>query len=149
MSEAIGTMRWWHLTQVLAIEREVFSGDPWTEEQFWSELAQDTRSYVVALDGADVVAFAGLFVLPPDADVQTVAVAPSHQGRGLARTMLEQLVSQAEVHGVTHTLLEVREDNESALRLYGRMGFEQISRRPGYYADGTDALILRRPRGGA
>jgi ribosomal-protein-alanine N-acetyltransferase len=142
-------MRWWHLTQVLAIEREVFSGDPWTEEQFWSELAQDTRSYVVALDGADVVAFAGLFVLPPDADVQTVAVAPSHQGRGLARSMLEQLVSQAEVHGVTHTLLEVREDNESALRLYGRMGFEQISRRPGYYADGTDALILRRPRGGA
>ncbi len=149
MSETIGTMRWWHLTQVLAIEREVFSGDPWTEEQFWSELAQDTRSYVVALDGADVVAFAGLFVLPPDADVQTVAVAPSHQGRGLARSMLEQLVSQAEVHGVTHTLLEVREDNESALRLYGRMGFEQISRRPGYYADGTDALILRRPRGGA
>jgi ribosomal-protein-alanine N-acetyltransferase len=63
--------------------------------------------------------------------------------------MLEQLLSQAEVHGVTHTLLEVREDNESALRLYGRMGFEQISRRPGYYADGTDALILRRPRGGA
>ncbi len=149
MSETIGTMRWWHLTQVLAIEREVFSGDPWTEEQFWSELAQDTRSYVVALDGADVVAFAGLFVLPPDADVQTVAVAPSHQGRGLARSMLEQLLSQAEVHGVTHTLLEVREDNESALRLYGRMGFEQISRRPGYYADGTDALILRRPRGGA
>jgi ribosomal-protein-alanine N-acetyltransferase len=149
VSETIGTMRWWHLTQVLAIEREVFSGDPWTEEQFWSELAQDTRSYVVALDGADVVAFAGLFVLPPDADVQTVAVAPSHQGRGLARSMLEQLLSQAEVHGVTHTLLEVREDNESALRLYGRMGFEQISRRPGYYADGTDALILRRPRGGA
>lgn len=149
MSETIGTMRWWHLTQVLAIEREVFSGDPWTEEQFWSELAQDTRSYVVALDGADVVAFAGLFVLPPDADVQTVAVAPSHQGRGLARSMLEQLLSQAEVHGVTHTLLEVREDNESALRLYGRMGFEQISRRPRYYPDGSDALILRRPRGGA
>lgn len=149
MSATIEPMRWWHLVHVHRIEVDVFPGDPWTVEQFWGELAQDTRSYVVARDGADVVGYAGLFVLPPDADVQTVAVAPTHQGRGLARGMLDRLVLDAEAQGVTHTLLEVREDNASALRLYSSMGFEQISRRPRYYPDGTDALILRRPRGGA
>ena len=149
MTAVIERMRWWHLAQVHRIESDVFVDDPWTPEQFWSELAQDTRSYVVVCDGADVVGYAGLFVLPPDADVQTVAVAASHQGRGLARGMLDRLISEAEEMGVTHTLLEVRDGNGAALRLYSTMGFEQISRRPRYYPDGADALILRRARGGS
>jgi len=139
-------MRWWHIGQVREIEAEVFPDDAWTQEQFWSELAQQTRAYEVALVDSAVVGYAGLFVLPPDADVQTVAVAPSWQGRGLARELLDRLLQRAESSGVTHTLLEVREGNSSALRLYAALGFEQISRRPRYYADGTDALILRRPR---
>lgn len=41
--------------------------------------------------------------------------------------------------------LEVRRDNEPAIELYKRMGFERVGRRRGYYRDGTDALILSLP----
>ena len=145
-SPTVEPMRWWHIAQARDIEVEVFPDDAWTVEQFWSELAQDTRSYAVACEGDAVVAYAGLFVLPPDADVQTVAVATTRQGHGLARLLLDDLISRAEKEGVTHTLLEVRDSNVSAQRLYARMGFQQISRRPRYYVDGSDALIMRRPR---
>jgi [ribosomal protein S18]-alanine N-acetyltransferase len=142
----IAPMRWWHVEAVERIERDVFPEDAWSREQFWSELAQSTRRYLVALDGDDVVAYAGLFVLPPDADVQTVAVAPRAQGAGLATRLLSDLLTDADAQGVTHTMLEVRDGNTPALAVYARLGFEQISRRPRYYPDGVDALILRRPR---
>ena len=40
------------------------------------------RYYVVADDGV-VQAYGGLWIAAPDADVQTIAVAPGAQGRGL------------------------------------------------------------------
>lgn len=146
MTMRVEPMRWWHVEEVERIEREVFPEDAWSREQFWSELAQSTRRYLVALDTDDVVAYAGLFVLPPDADVQTVAVAPRAQGAGLATRLLTELLEAADAQGVTHTMLEVRDGNAPALTVYERLGFEQISRRPRYYPDGVDALILRRPR---
>ena len=42
-------------------------------------------------------------------------------------------------------LLEVREDNREALAFYAGQGFVEIDRRPRYYADGTTAVVMRRP----
>jgi ribosomal-protein-alanine N-acetyltransferase len=46
--------------------------------------------------------------------------------------------------GAESMMLEVRADNSVAITLYERMGFERISTRTRYYADGTDAQIWRR-----
>ena len=64
-------MRWWHLDDVHALERDLFATDAWSLEQFWSELAQPSRRYVVALVDGRVVGYAGTSCLPPDADIQT------------------------------------------------------------------------------
>ena len=141
-------LRWWHLPHVHAIERDLFPGDCWSVEQFWSELAQPTRHYRAAVDGDDVVGYAGLFLLPPDADIQTIAVRADHQGRGIAGRLLGDLLAVADSEGATHTILEVRADNAAAIALYDRFGFEAISRRRRYYPDGVDAVIMRRPRPG-
>jgi ribosomal-protein-alanine N-acetyltransferase len=141
-------MRWWHIAEAEAIEAALFPSDAWSPEQFWQELAQPTRRYLVALDGDGlVVGYAGLFVLPPDGDIQTVAVRADQQGRGVARSLLDALLAEADADGVTHTMLEVRADNASALALYGRLGFQRLSERRRYYSDGTDAVIMRRARG--
>jgi ribosomal protein S18 acetylase RimI-like enzyme len=41
--------------------------------------------------------------------------------------------------------LEVAVDNHGAQTFYERMGYEQTGRIPGYYADNTDALVMRKP----
>jgi ribosomal-protein-alanine N-acetyltransferase len=46
--------------------------------------------------------------------------------------------------GVGRIFLEVEEGNRPALRLYARAGFTEVGRRPGYYAGGAAALVLRR-----
>lgn len=146
MSVALQPMRWWHVEAVHTLETSLFPADAWSREQFWSELAQPTRSYVVAMDDGAVVGYAGTFCLTPDADIQTVGVAAEHQGRGIARQMLDSLLAHVDSAGATHTMLEVRAGNDAALALYHRLGFVEISRRPRYYSDGADAIIMRRAR---
>lgn len=146
MTGSIASMRWWHLPQAHAIEQVLFPGDCWSIEQFWSELAQPTRHYLAAVDGEEVVGYAGLFLLPPDADIQTVAVRQDRQGEGIARRLVSALLDVADTAGATHTMLEVRADNDAARALYDRLGFVSISTRPRYYPDGGDAVIMRRSR---
>ncbi len=141
----IRPMRWWQVSRVHELELGLFPEDAWSLEQFWQELGQRTRQYVVALDGNEVLGYAGVFVLPPDADVQTIGVRADRQGEGIASRLLSALVDEAARRGATHLLLEVRSDNERAIGLYRRSGFESISRRTRYYPDGGDAIIMRRP----
>ena len=144
MSE-LRPMRWWDIETVAALERLLFPDDAWTVEAFWSELAQGAaRHYLVAVEDERIVGYAGLGSAGSDADVETLAVAPGHQRRGLGRLLLDALVDEAWRRGCTAVLLEVRADNPGAQELYRRAGFEQISVRRGYYRPGpVDALVLR------
>jgi ribosomal-protein-alanine N-acetyltransferase len=141
----VGPLRWWHLTEVAALEAVLFPRDAWSLEQFWGELAQPTRVYRGAWRDGRLVGYAGAFVLPPDSDVQTVAVHPEEQGHGVGGRLLAPLMTEAARRGCRTMMLEVRAGNEPALALYARHGFERVARRSAYYPDGEDALILRAP----
>ncbi|TDQ51425.1 ribosomal protein S18-alanine N-acetyltransferase [Actinorugispora endophytica] len=129
---------------VMALERELFPGDAWSEGMLRDELAQPDRYYLVAETGAPGVAgYAGLRAVPPEGDVQTMAVAPDRWGRGIGRALLAGLLAEAGRRAVTDVFLEVRSDNPRAQDLYRRFGFEEIGVRRGYYA-GADAIVMRR-----
>ena len=137
--------RWWHLAEVLPLERSLFSPEPWTAHHFWSELGQTgTRHYVVAVDDGQVVGYAGLCDYPDEAFVQTMAVASGQQGRGIGTTLLVELLDEATRRGQSRVLLEVRADNEVAQRLYARHGFRDSGLRRGYYPGGVDARVMTR-----
>lgn len=143
-SVQIRPMRWWDIPAVATLEQALFPTDAWSEEQFWSELALDTRVYLAAERAGQVIGYAGAFVLAPDSDLQTIAVDPSVQGAGTGRKLLTELMSLVSERGAESMMLEVRADNSPAITMYERMGFERISTRARYYADGTDAQIWRR-----
>ena len=134
-------MQWWDIESVAAIERETFGASAWSAETFWGELARDDRYYVVVDDGA-VVAYAGLWAVPPDADVQTIAVAAQRRGTGLGEALLHHLVDQARVRGARRVHLEVRADNAAARRLYGSAGFREVRVRERYYPDACYAVVM-------
>ena len=138
-------LRWWHVEALLPLEAELFADEPWSARLFWSDLGQvDTRHYVVALDGDDVVGWAGLCDYPDEAWVQTMAVAPAAQGRGLGARLLGALLAEAERRRQRVVSLEVRADNGPAQRLYERHGFTLVGVRRGYYRGGVDARTLTR-----
>jgi ribosomal-protein-alanine N-acetyltransferase len=141
-------MRWWDIEPVMAIERELFGEESWTDTMFWSELAQrDTRMYVVEEIEGEVAAYAGLCAYPPhEAYVQTIAVTEKAQHHGLGRALLDKLIAEATARGVSQLDLEVRADNDRARSLYARYGFTDVAVRPKYYQpSGVDAVVMRKP----
>ncbi|MDP9497982.1 MAG: ribosomal protein S18-alanine N-acetyltransferase [Actinomycetota bacterium] len=145
----------------MPVERALFPDEPWTERTFWSELGQlGSRHYLVALEADDraddaaadrlcgerLVGYAGLCDFPDEAWVQTLAVAPEAQGRGLGDRLLTALLDEAARRRAPAVSLEVRADNRAAQRLYERHGFVRTGVRRGYYRRGVDAWVLtRRP----
>lgn len=144
MSVALRDMTLADLDVVCALENRLFPIDYWPRQMFLDELAQpETRRYLVAEAAGAVVGYAGLLCIEPIADVQTIAVVPEAEGRGIGTTLLTALIREAGDRGARDVLLEVRADNPRAQRLYRRFGFEQIHVRRRYYRDGVDALIMR------
>ena len=139
----IRPMRWWDIPRVHDIEQACFPQDCWSLDQFWRELAGHTRDYFVAGSDGTVIGFAGVSTIPPDSDLQTLAVDPEHRGAGVGRDLLAAMLHCASNRGATSMILEVRTDNSRARALYADAGFESIATRTRYYPDGGDALIMR------
>jgi len=69
---------------------------------------------------------------------------PEHRRQGHARALLQELLNYARRAQKRLFLLEVRQSNEPAIRLYRSAGFETTGVRRGYYSDtGEDALEMR------
>lgn len=129
---------------VHTLECKLFPVDAWPLQMFHDELAQaETRHYLVAEAGGEIVGYAGLMCIEPIADVQTIAVVPEWEGKGIGSALLTELIAESRRRRAADVLLEVRADNPRAQELYRRFGFEQIHIRPRYYRDGVDALIMR------
>jgi len=143
---------------IMALETATFGNDAWSAESMSSELGSEHTWYLVAFpdasaDAADADAdphalagSAGL--LAPEgsreAEIQTIAVAPSARRHGLGRTLMETLLAEARVRGARQVFLEVRADNPHARALYDSLGFDQIGVRKKYYQpDGVDAEVMR------
>lgn len=138
------------------LEAQLFDGDdPWPERAFLAELAAKHIRYVAARAQAEspaqpagdkLVGYAGIARLgrkePYEYEIHTVGVDPAYQGRGIGKRMLTELLDHASGGSV---FLEVRTDNEPAIKLYEGSGFVNVGLRKRYYrASGADAYTMRR-----
>jgi ribosomal-protein-alanine N-acetyltransferase len=139
----ITRMRRRHLRGVMSIERQVYPR-PWSPSLFASEMgAGRSRCYLVALDGRNVVGYAGLISYGDEAHVTTIAVDPGYQRLKIGTRLLFELIDEARRMGAQAVSLEVRVTNWGAQRLYGRFGFRPVGVRKNYYQEtNEDALVM-------
>ena len=91
-----------------------------------------------------ILGYLGIWMSPDSADLCNIAVAQEYRHMQLGQCLLREGISQAVARGAERMLLEVRESNEAAIKLYRHNGFEEISRRRGYYSKPTeDALLMQ------
>lgn len=70
--------------------------------------------------------------------IDLMAIAVSESNKGIGYSLLSYLIK---ISSGKRIILEVRENNEYALKLYKKCGFKEITRRKKYY-DGIDAIIM-------
>ena len=133
-----------HVPQVTALEKVCFS-DPWSEKSVASELENPLSCWLVALDGETVAGYVGSQTVMDETDMMNIAVSPASRRQGVARALIEALVSALRERGSKQLTLEVRASNGPARQLYESLGFLQVGLRKNYYRNPKeDALILRK-----
>ena len=133
-----------HVAQVAALEKACFT-TPWSENSVRAELTNPLSLWLVAVDHGHVVGYVGSQSVMDEADMMNVAVSDAYRRQGIARKLVEALITALDARGVHSLTLEVRASNEPAKQLYRQIGFEQVGRRPNYYRNPKeDALILRK-----
>jgi ribosomal-protein-alanine N-acetyltransferase len=131
------------LAAIERIERRSYP-TPWSRSMFAGELAKPSSISLGAFTAAGELV--GYLIISRYVDawhVMNVAVAPEYRGRGIATKLLEHLFELTAGDGRRGYTLEVRVSNNSAIRLYEKLGFKARGIRRGYYTDNReDALIM-------
>ena len=137
------------LPVLVSMERVLFADSPWSMGQFKEEFkgVPNSRYFLVATNDEDqIVGYAAVLVVAPgvEADVLTVAVLPDYTRKGIASHFMAELEKWSISKGAPAMMLEVGTENASAIALYEKLGYENISTRRGYYGPGLDAFVMRK-----
>lgn len=131
------------------LERQAIGAAHWTTEQYRELFSREAaeRVVIVAADESDDATVHGFLIarcLPEEWEIENVVVEANRRRQGIARSLIQELRTAAEPLGVISIILEVRESNLAAMRLYESIGFNREGRRKDYYhAPPEDALLYR------
>jgi ribosomal-protein-alanine N-acetyltransferase len=143
------------LDRVLAIAENLLQAPHWPRSAWLnainSQFEPESTPRRIALVAADpqpgsILGFAVVSLMPPQAELETIAVAPESQRLGLGERIFQALAAELKAAGVNELVLEVRASNRPALAFYRTLGFVKTGLRPRYYADPIeDAVLMRLP----
>lgn len=139
------------LARVMQIAGSLRDAPHWTQTAYTTALNPESTPRRIALVAADAnegrpLGFAVASLLPPQAELETIAVAAESQRRGLGGRLFGALAGELRAAGVTELLLEVRASNLAALEFYRAHGFVETGRRIGYYTDPIEDAVLMQVR---
>lgn len=118
--------------------------EAWSLRSIQDTLRYKDNIYYVAKDVStgEIVAFAGIMVIVDEAELLNIAVMDSYRKNGIAQRLLDVLIESAREREAFRLLLEVRQSNDLARRLYSKNGFVAIGERKNYYSNPTEHAII-------
>ncbi len=146
-------LAWQFIKQVALIEKKVQPKSFWSEKVIADLLALEHTQLLIAVSdgqGKPIVAYCLYQTMFENSEILRMGTHPKWQRQGIAQRLLEQLFQQLRQQdtGIESLLLEVRADNDSAISLYKKQGFQQIDCRKGYYTNNdeqaVDGLVMKK-----
>ncbi|RUL75338.1 GNAT family N-acetyltransferase [Dyella choica] len=136
------------LDDLVALEQATFDSDRISRAQFRRHLDSDSARVLVA--SANHRRFLGTAMVffrkgSRVARLYSIASLPEARGKGVGTALIEAAESAARQRRCQSLRLEVRVDNESAVRLYERLGYRRAGPlKKGFYEDGSDAFVYQK-----
>lgn len=130
------------LDAIDALERRAFDADRLSRRSLRRWLNGDHRAFLVADAGDEGLAGYILVILHRGtrlARLYSIAVDDRFRGRGVGRALILAGEQAAREAGRIDMRLEVRQDNEGAIRLYENLGYVRFGEYEDYYEDHEDA----------
>lgn len=130
-----------HLEQIRNILMTEFD-EFWNANVLEKELENPISDYIVAINENEVVGYAGLWQPCDEGHITNIVTKLDKRGNKIASKMLEELIELAKRKNLKSVTLEVNVHNEIAINLYKKYDFKEIGKRPKYYYNSDDALIM-------
>ena len=130
-----------HLGQIKDILQTEFD-EFWNADVLDKELENSLSTYIVAISENQVVGYAGLWQPIDEGHITNIVTKLDKRGNKIASNMLEKLIEIAKSRRLRCVTLEVNVHNEIAINLYKKYDFKEIGKRPKYYNNTDDAIIM-------
>jgi [ribosomal protein S18]-alanine N-acetyltransferase len=135
------------LSGVVDLAQTLPEAPDWPRQLYEEALRADCprpRIGLVAGDhrSGEVIGFAIASLIPPEAELESIAVAAHAQRHGVGGRLLAALIGELRQGGAEELLLEVRASNLQALRFYTAKNFKQTGVRIRYYAHPQEDAVL-------
>ena len=130
-----------HLHQIQDVLEEQFD-EFWNANVLNKELENPLSDYIVAVENDEVVAYAGLWQPIDEGHITNIVTKKDKRGNHIGSKMLEEIIKLARNKKLKCVTLEVNEHNEPAIKLYKKYNFVEVGKRPKYYNNTDDAIIM-------
>ena len=125
------------LDKLFAIEEKCFDQEAFTKRQI-SYLLTDYNTLALAAksDGevaGFVIAQVEVDETTPFGHIITINVSPHFRRKGVAQKLLAEIENLLKQKGIAESHLEVREDNNAAIKLYQSSGYQRVGKLENYY----------------
>lgn len=118
---------------------------PWSARQYATLCMEPAGEHVLIAQMESVpCGFIVYHLLLDEANIHNIAVHPSQQRLGVARTLVGRALENISAQDASRCLLEVRASNHAAQGLYHSLGFSRDGLRKNYYTspEGREDGIL-------
>jgi len=134
------------LKELFRLEQLCFDAESFSRRQINYLVRQSTGHFMVLTEDEKIAGFLVLLVRKTSfkARIYSIAVSPDFRGKNYGKKLLEKAIELALKDRKKLLTLEVSENNQAAIQLYQKFGFETTGKRKSYYKDGSDALLMSR-----
>ncbi len=123
-----------HVEEALRIHQQCLPM-PWSEKLFQEALKDKNNIGFSALIEDDLSGFIIGRKIQEEAEILTLVVDESQQGRGVGTKLLHHFLAHLKQQHIKKIFLEVKASNTPAMKLYESFGFRKIGRRENYYTE--------------
>ena len=116
----------------------------WGESGLAAELGKKFSVTLVAEREGRLAGFINFWILQPQVQLNSVLVRVSALKSGVASALLAKMFEYAGKNACAEIDLEVNERNLPAIRLYEEYDFKVVGRRPKFYNNTDDAVLMRK-----
>jgi ribosomal-protein-alanine N-acetyltransferase len=130
-----------YLPQIYEIEKLSFPS-PWSLNALQSEIENPFSHLWVFEREKTLSGYICFWMFDEEAQILSLAVHPRDRRKGFGHHLLKKMIEMAVSKGVRYIWLEVRPSNLAGKELYQKLGFEEVYRRPRYYSNTEDAIVM-------
>ncbi len=136
-----------NLDLLVALEVACFSM-PWSKKSFEAELKGNQFSRILVVPHSEyglevqVIGYICVWMVFEELRFLNLAIHPEFRRRGLATQLIGEAIRLGREKGCCRGMLEVRESNHAAKKLYESFHFQEYATRKSYYTNPTEDAIL-------